>query len=73
MNAQACSVARLSRHPADTGTLVSDGSVFDSSVKKGRPFVCRIGLGMVIKGWDEGVMKMSLGERAMILIPAALS
>ena len=47
-----------------TGTLASNGSKFDSSVDKGRPFVFRIGLGMVIKGWDEGVMQMSVGERA---------
>ena len=51
-----------------TGTLVSDGSKFDSSVDKGRPFVFKIGLGMVIKGWDEGVMQMSLGEKAVLTI-----
>ena len=51
-----------------TGTLASNGSKFDSSVDKGRPFVFRIGLGMVIKGWDEGVMQMSLGEKAVLNI-----
>ena len=53
-------------HSPDTGTLVADGSKFDSSVDKGRPFVFKIGLGMVIKGWDEGVMKMSLGEKSVL-------
>jgi len=51
-----------------TGTLVSDGTKFDSSVDKGRPFVFKIGIGMVIKGWDEGVMQMSLGEKAVLTI-----
>ena len=49
-----------------TGTLVSDGSKFDSSVDRGRPFQFRVGIGMVIKGWDEGVMAMSLGEKAVL-------
>ena len=35
---------------------------------KGRPFVFRIGLGMVIKGWDEGVIAMSLGEKSVLTI-----
>ena len=51
-----------------TGTLVSDGAKFDSSVDRGKPFVFKIGLGMVIKGWDEGVMAMSLGEKAVLTI-----
>jgi len=51
-----------------TGVLVSNGSKFDSSVDKGRPFVFKIGLGMVIKGWDEGVMNMSLGEKAVLTL-----
>uniref|UniRef100_A0A7S0PZD2 peptidylprolyl isomerase n=1 Tax=Coccolithus braarudii TaxID=221442 RepID=A0A7S0PZD2_9EUKA len=44
------------------GTLLN-GKVFDSSRAKGRPFQFNIGLGQVIKGWDEGVALMSVGER----------
>mmetsp|Transcript_17583 Transcript_17583/g.43255 ORF Transcript_17583/g.43255 Transcript_17583/m.43255 type:complete len:124 (-) Transcript_17583:2788-3159(-) len=51
-----------------TGTLASNGEKFDSSVDKGRPFNFKIGMGQVIKGWDEGVIKMSLGEKAKLLI-----
>lgn len=47
---------------------LEDGTVFDSSRAKGRPFTFRIGLGMVIRGWDEGVMGMSLGEKAVLKI-----
>merc|ERR1712019_175630 len=49
-----------------TGTLVSNGSKFDSSRDKGRPFTFTIGVGQVIRGWDEGVMQMSLGEKATL-------
>mmetsp|Transcript_115257 Transcript_115257/g.312873 ORF Transcript_115257/g.312873 Transcript_115257/m.312873 type:complete len:134 (+) Transcript_115257:115-516(+) len=49
-----------------TGTLKEGGAKFDSSVDKGRPFVFKIGIGAVIKGWDEGVMEMSLGEKATL-------
>lgn len=55
---------RLTMHY--TGTLVSDGSTFDSSHKRGRPFQFAIGKGQVIKGWDEGVIQMSLGEKAVL-------
>lgn len=46
-----------------TGTLAVNGSKFDSSKDRGKPFECVIGVGQVIRGWDEGVPMMSLGEQ----------
>lgn len=45
---------------------------FDSSVDRGAPFEFSIGRGQVIKGWDEGVMLMKVGEKRRLIIPAAL-
>jgi FK506-binding protein 1 len=50
-----------------TGTL-QDGTKFDSSHDRKRPFETRIGVGQVIRGWDEGVPQMSKGERAVLTI-----
>lgn len=47
---------------------LKDGTVFDSSHKKGRPFQFVIGIGQVIRGWDEGVAQMSIGEKAILHI-----
>jgi FK506-binding protein 1 len=51
---------------ADTGTLL-DGSKFDSSRDRGKPFVTQIGVGRVIKGWDEGVPQLSVGQKANLI------
>ncbi|PUU73786.1 FK506-binding protein 1 [Tuber borchii] len=45
-----------------------DGSEFDSSFDRKVPFETKIGVGKVIKGWDEAVLKMSLGERSKLTI-----
>lgn len=54
-----------------TGTL-TDGTKFDSSKDHGQPFEFFIGKGQVIKGWDEGVMSMKVGETRKLIIPPGL-
>lgn len=53
-----------------TGTLTSNGQQFDSSRDRNKPFQFNIGVGQVIKGWDEGVKQMSIGERSRLIITA---
>ncbi len=55
-----------------TGYL-RDGTVFDSSVKRNRPFSTPIGVGRVIQGWDEGVIKLKEGGKAIFYIPSHLA
>ncbi len=54
-----------------TGTL-DNGRKFDSSVDRNEPFSFVIGVGQVIKGWDEGVMGMKVGGKRQLIIPANL-
>lgn len=51
-----------------TGTLL-DGTKFDSSVDRGEPFEFTLGMGQVIKGWDEGIAKMNVGGKGLLIVP----
>ena len=54
-----------------TGTL-TDGSKFDSSLDRGKPFQFTLGAGQVIKGWDQGVAGMKVGGKRKLTIPPEL-
>lgn len=51
-----------------TGKLL-DGTVFDSSIDRGEPIEFELGVGQVIRGWDEGIALMSKGEKGVLYIP----
>lgn len=54
-----------------TGWL-TDGQKFDSSVDSGQPFSFPLGQGRVIRGWDQGVAGMQVGEKRRLIIPPEL-
>ena len=65
---------------AEVGDLVTvnytgkfaDGKVFDSSIPRGQPFPFTLGIGQVIKGWDQGVAGMKVGGKRTLIIPSSL-
>jgi len=58
-------------HMHYTGSL-QDGTEFDSSIPRGSPFVFTLGAGQVIKGWDQGLLNMCVGEKRKLVIPSDL-
>jgi len=57
----------------DAGAPGQRGEKFDSSVDRGQPFSFPLGAGRVIRGWDEGVAGMQVGERRVLVIPPDLA
>ena len=55
-----------------TGWL-TDGTEFDSSHKRGRPLQFQVGVGRVIKGWDQGVLGMRVGGKRKLTIPSDMA
>lgn len=58
-------------HVHYTGWL-TDGKKFDSSVDRGQPFTFVLGRGQVIRGWDQGVATMKVGDKIKLTIPPEL-
>ncbi|AVR43964.1 peptidylprolyl isomerase [Christiangramia fulva] len=51
---------------------LADGTVFDSSYKRNKPLEFPVGMGHVIPGWDEGILKLKVGDKARLVIPPHL-
>lgn len=52
--------------------LLTNGAMFDSSVTRNEPFSFLVGAGMVIKGWDEGLQQLKIGDHATLIIPSSI-
>jgi FK506-binding protein 2 len=51
---------------------LEDGTEFDSSIGRNDPFTFTLGVGQVIKGWDQGLLEMCEGEKRKLVIPSDL-
>ncbi|CAG0912423.1 unnamed protein product [Notodromas monacha] len=58
-------------HMHYSGSL-EDGSIFDSSYERKEPLTFTLGMGQVIKGWDQGLLGMCEGEKRKLVIPSSL-
>jgi len=56
-----------------TGKLFSNGNKFDSSYDRGHALPLTLGVGQVIKGWDEGLVGMCVGEKRTLTIPSHMA
>ena len=56
-----------------SGSLEKDGTVFDSSYNRNQPLSFTVGNGQVIKGWDEGLLEMQVGEKRKLTIAPELA
>ena len=54
------------------GRLYSDCTAFDSSRTRDSPFTFIVGSGQVIKGWDQGLLGMCVGEKRKLIIPSKM-
>ncbi|BFZ63097.1 FK506-binding protein 2B [Saitoella coloradoensis] len=54
------------------GSIFDSGKEFDASYNRGRPFEFTLGKGQVIKGWDQGLLDMCIGEKRKLVIPPEL-
>ena len=53
--------------------MLLDGTVFDSSYQRNEPIVFPLGMGQVIKGWDEGIALLKRGSSAKLVVPSKLA
>jgi len=62
-----------SLHMHYRGSLKDGGTEFDNSYKRGQPLVFTLGIGQVIKGWDQGLLGICAGEKRKLVVPPHLA
>ncbi|PKY20423.1 hypothetical protein RhiirB3_433719 [Rhizophagus irregularis] len=50
------------------GEVRAKGPKFDSSIDRNKPLDCKVGVGQLIRGWDEGILRLSLGQKATLAV-----